>query len=267
MRRDRAFALAVLVVLLGGRPASAQGHVIASAPRVDPAPGALTNFNFHLDAAFLSIDDPRFSWDADFGGDVDLIDFGRGRINFLANYEAILGSPLKSTDPNQGNYTLDGSVSWRVGRNELSGVFHHVSRHLSDRAKAFPIDWNAIGVAFGRTTEASRWRVDTQARTLRAVKTSFVDYEWELWGQVSAEYRLGERARAVVRGHVSLVTVDPTVTDRGAQRGAGFEAAVRLLGRQAAVEFVVGVERRIDADPIERQPQAWMMMGFRLTNR
>ena len=39
--------------------------------RRHPSPDFLTRYDFHLSANALAIDDPRFSWDAYFGGDVD----------------------------------------------------------------------------------------------------------------------------------------------------------------------------------------------------
>ena len=70
-----------LVLLLGGAsPAAAQGGV-----------QFLPRFDFHLAANHLSGDDERFVWDTNFGGDLDLVDYGRGRFRFAGNFEAVLG--------------------------------------------------------------------------------------------------------------------------------------------------------------------------------
>jgi hypothetical protein len=44
------------------------------------------------------------------------------------------------------------------------------------------------------------------------------------------------------------------------------EAGVRLNGRAGAIELFAGFERRIDADPLDRQTQQWAMAGFRLVH-
>ena len=59
----------------------------------------------------LFSEDPRFVWDANFGGELDMVDYGRGRATFVANYQTILGSEFRAFDPNQGNYILEGSTS------------------------------------------------------------------------------------------------------------------------------------------------------------
>jgi hypothetical protein len=137
-------------------------------------------YDFHLTAEHLSGDNPRFVWDADFGGEIDVVDYGAGRFTFWANYEVVMGEELRIFDPNQGNYILAGSLSWRVRGVEAAGVFYHQSRHLSDRVKRAPVDWNMMGgrVVHERTAGRLEWRGLADLR--RMVQRSFVDYEWEL---------------------------------------------------------------------------------------
>ena len=68
-----------------------------------------------------------------------------GRLSGIVEYEAILGDEFRAFDPNQSCYTLEVSSSYRIKATEIAGVFHHVSRHLSDRSKTFPIAWNMAG--------------------------------------------------------------------------------------------------------------------------
>jgi len=42
---------------------------------------------------------------------------------------------------------------------------------------------------------------------------------------------------------------------------------VRVNGRGGAIELFAGVERRLDADPLDRLPQRWAVAGFRLLSR
>ena len=114
----------------------------------------------------LGGDAEQFVWIADYGGDVDLLGYGAGRVNFLANYEAIVGEEFRRFDPNQGNYILDVSSSLRRGALELAVVFHHVSRHLSDRPKTFHIDWNMVGIQAVRPVMIGSSRLHLHGRAL-----------------------------------------------------------------------------------------------------
>ena len=117
----------------------------AAAQQPPSTPQFMSRFDFHLEGAPLGSGDPRFSWDTHFGGDFDVVDYVSGRVMLLADYQAVLGSEFRAFDPNQGNYTLAGASSVRVGATEVLGVFHHVSRHLSDRPKRTSIAWDDIG--------------------------------------------------------------------------------------------------------------------------
>jgi len=123
----RVLASAIILVACAV-PATAQNR----GPRVSFLPQS----EFGMSAEYLGgSDDDRFRWDANFGGELDLVDYTRGRMIFFANYEAILGEELQVFDPNQGNYVLEAAGSYRFGRNELFGVVHHASRHLRGRPK------------------------------------------------------------------------------------------------------------------------------------
>ena len=80
--------LIALAVLASASPLLAQG-TIQFFPRYD----------FHLGADHLSSPDERFVWDTNFGGDMDFVDYGFGRMSFEANYEAVLGNQLRNFDP------------------------------------------------------------------------------------------------------------------------------------------------------------------------
>jgi hypothetical protein len=244
--------------------AAAQAPSPASRPTT---PEFLSNYHFHLAAAKLSGDDQRFSWDTHFGGDLDLIDYVSGRLNIVADYNAVLGSEFRAFDPNQGNYTLEASLSGRAGATEIAAVFHHVSRHLSDRSKRLAIDWNIVGVRVLRQMDAAGWAIDTQAFGGGATKHDYVDYTWT--GSVDVQLRrpIRERLGAFVHGTGELFGVDPRIAGRDAQAGGRLEGGVRISGRAAVVELFVGLERRVDAYPLDRAAQRWAMAGFRLVSQ
>jgi hypothetical protein len=154
--------LVVLALAAGAVPADAQTTWPSQSGPRPSGVEFLPRFDFLVSMEHLFSEERRFVWDANFGGDLDIVDYGGGRLTFVANYQTILGSEFRAFDPNQGNYTLEGAASARAGAFELAGVFHHVSRHLSDRPKRHPIDWNMIG---GRIRGGGvRGRTELQAR-------------------------------------------------------------------------------------------------------
>jgi hypothetical protein len=256
--------VAALTLSLAPRIASAQ----------DPSPEPVSTRRieflprtaFHLNAEHLSSDDPRFVWDTNFGGEVDFVDYGLGRATFVANYQAMLGEELRNFDPNQGNYTLEGSSSARVAGVELALVFHHVSRHLGDRAKTFAIDWNMLGGRVGKTFSVGTTRMDARVDLRKTTLHSYVDYTWELDSSLHNVYPVRPRIAAISDVGIRLVGVDGS-RDRGRQTGAHGEGGVRFEGRAGAIELFVAAERRIDPWPLEFGVESWVGAGFRLLSR
>jgi hypothetical protein len=266
----RRAALAACLFLTLAAAASAQQ---TEPPGFAPAPASpdfLTRYDFHLSAAKLSprtpdnVDDPRFVWDTHFGGDLDVVDYVSGRISMLVDYEAVLGSEFRAFDPNQGNYTLEASGSWRVGDTEIAGVLHHVSRHLGDRPKRFPIAWNVLGVRVMRRVPVAGATADVTVGGGRIVQHSTVDYKWSGDLDVLIRRPINPRVGLFARGTGQVFLIDSTLSDRGHQTGGKAEAGVRLEGPRGAVELFAGYERRIDAAPLEFLAHDWALAGFRL---
>jgi hypothetical protein len=226
----------------------------------------MPRYDFRVAAEHLSGDDRRYVWDADFGGELDAVDYVHGRVTFWANYEVVMGEEFHIFDPNQGNYILAASSSVRVAGLELAGVFYHQSRHMSDRPKRFPVDWNMAGgrVLHERTGGRAEWRALADLRTV--VQRSFVDYEWELDTDAAARFTLGPRVKLIAGGGVRVLGVDGS-RDRGTQTGFRAETGVRIEGEAGAMELFFGGERRIDPYPVEFGSATWVKAGFRLLSR
>jgi hypothetical protein len=207
IRRGVFAALAILAAVV---PAAAQATAAqtAQAPQSSTGTTFLSRFAFHVGLEHLSSTDPRFVWDAHWGGELDLVDYGRGAVTFAAVYQTILGDEFREFDPNQGNYTLEGAASVRTRPVEVALVFHHVSRHLSDRPKRFPVDWNMLGARV--RTGLTRGRTEIQARVdvRSTVQKSFVDYRWEMDGDARTQIRLTPRVALVGLGGVRVLGVD-----------------------------------------------------------
>lgn len=215
-----------------------------------------------------TIDDPRYSWDTHWGGSIDVVDYVGGRLAVIIDYQAVLGSEFQPFDPYQGIYTLEASMSARFGANtEVVGIFHHVSRHLSDRPKRTPIAWNVLGgrvlqrVTFGRST------LDLDIEGGRAIEHAYADYTWVAESNVLVRHSLSDRVGTFARMSGKLFAVDGTVPGRGTQSGGLVEGGLRFNGKGGSLELFAGIEKRVDADPFDRQPQHWGFAGFRLLSR
>ena len=275
---DRSGSLVLAASFVFAFAASAVAQ--SSQPIVVPAPSApdfLTRYDFHLSIARLmpsvpavasQLVDDRFAWDAHFGGSFDIADFVVGRLGVIVDYQTVMGSERQPFDPTQGNYTLEGFVSGRVNAaTEVAGIFHHVSRHRSDRPKDFAIAYNEVGArvthrrTFGATT------VDVDVEGGRTIQHSYVDYTWLGEAQLLVRHPVNERVGIFAHGSGQAFAVNEALAKRGAQAGALVEAGVRLTGRAGVLEIFAGYEKRVDADPLDRLSQRWGLVGFRLLSR
>ena len=238
-----------------------------SPPAPPPTPDFFTRYDFHLTANSIALDDPRFSWDAHFGGDFDIVDYVAGRATILIDYEAVLGDEFRPFDPNQAYYTLEASGSYRMGATELAGVFHHVSRHLSDRPKQFSVAWNVLGARVLRRVSVAGITIDARVDAGWAIRHSYADYTWTGDLDVIVRRAVSPRVGVFAHGFSEIFGVDGTIPERTTERGGRIEGGVRLTGRAGALELFAGFERRIDADPIDRVRRQWAVAGFRLVNK
>jgi len=223
----------------------------------------IPRYAFHLNGEHISSDDPRFIWDANYGGELDVVDYGAGRFTFFANYQVITGNEFRAFDPTQGNYILGGRLSYRFRGVELAGVFYHQSRHLSDRPKRQAVDWNMVGGRVTRPFSLGAVALEPRVDIRGVVEHSFVDYQWEVDGGVHARYPFARHIALVGDADLRLVGVDGS-QDRGTQTGVRGEGGVRFQGKAGAIELFVAGERRIDPYPLEFGTMTWFSAGFKL---
>ena len=263
-------ALAACLLIIAAARAAAQipQPVVTPAP---PQPDFLPRYEFHMTTYKLTSveDDPlqRFDWDAHFGGSVDLVDYVAGRAALAIDYETVLGHEQRPFDPNQDAYTMEGSVSGRAGGAEIAGVFHHVSRHLSDRPKVFAVAWNTLGGRLLYQGRAADTTIDIDLDVAKVIQRSFVDYTWIAELGIQVRRPIASRAGVFFRGDGQLFGTDDTLSDRGSQLGGFVEAGLRIEGAAGALEMFAGIERRVDAYPTERVARQWGLAGFRLISR
>jgi hypothetical protein len=255
-------ALTMFLAVLAVPVAAQTGDQASSTRRIEFLPRVL----FQMGAEHLSGEDQRFIWDANFGGEIDLLDYGVGRGTFVASYQVLLGDELRKFDPNQGNYILEGSASRRFPGVEVAGVFYHQSRHLSDRPKEQAIDWNMLGGRIRGDGTVGTAHLDARADVRGVLKKSFVDYRWEIDARLRSNVPIRPRVGVIAGAGVRVIGVDGSA-GRGTQTGFRAEGGVRIDGPAGAVELFLAGERRIDPYQLEFGTATWSTFGFRLLSR
>ena len=263
-----------LILLVAAGPAAAQQQ-----PTVSPAPAIpefLSRYDFHMSVDRLmrsltpqqKLVDERFSWDAHFGGSFDLVDYVVGRGTVTIDYQAVMGSEFRPFDPNQGNYVLEASISERAtAATEAAVIFHHVSRHISDRPKPFAVAWNMLGGRLLHQVTAGSTTIDMAFEGGRVVQRSYVDYTWLGEANLQVRHQINSHAGVFAHGTGQVFTVDKIVAGRGRQAGGRVEVGIRVKGRGGVMEIFGGYEKRVDADPLDRLQQRWGIAGLRLLSR
>jgi len=266
--------VATLSVLAAAATAGAQQQPVAvPAP---PAAEFLPRFDFHMTIDRLmrsqtpaqQLVDARFSWDSHYGGSFDVVDYVVGRLTITADYQAVLGHEFRPFDPNQANYILEASLSGRASdRSEVAGVFHHVSRHISDRPKDFAVAWNLLGARFLHHRSAGATSLDLALDGGRVVPRSYVDYDWIGTAAFQVRHPVNAHVGAFAHAEGQVFLVDKTELGRSRQAGGRVEAGIRLNGRGGVMELFAGYEKRPDAHPLDRTSQRWGLAGLRLLSR
>ena len=258
----------LLALLLAPLPAAAQTlGGVRPEPHAPRARGALTAWRTTLDATRLAgaAAGPRFDWDVDFRFDADLFDAGLLRANVLAQIETIVGSELRDVDPNQNNYTADFTLFFRLPRGELGATFHHVSRHLADRADQGSISWNMVGVSYGERFLLGSATLDAGVRALGTTERAGVDYTAQIEWYGALELPLNPRLSLIGHADGVVAPVEREMFGRDARRGGRVAGGIRLPAAAGAIDLYAGWEQRIDAGQFTRDTPRWMHAGIRVT--
>ena len=226
----------------------------------------LPRARYYFQWAALESSDPRFTADGMMGVDVDLVDYGAGRLAFAADYEAVLGHEVRPFEINHDNFAMEAFATARVRSSEIAVAFHHVSRHLSDRANPNIIAWNVLDFRAMRHFNVGESHIDAELAAGHVLQTTFVDYTWTSDLYLTLRRRLANRVGFFASGRGRLIGVDESKQGRDRQCGARLETGIRVKGGATALELFAGYERRIDGFPTERTRVRMFAFGFRFTS-
>lgn len=241
--------------------------VLASVPGgADTA--LLPDVSVHLLAAHYAPVDTDFRWVGWIGGGAGLVRVGGVTGYFTADVETIIGNLRRTFDANQVNYHLEGGARRRFGeRHEAAIVFHHVSRHLVDRAKTEAVDWNLLGVRVSGQ-RPGRVPLGYSVGLGHTTLASLVGYRWEATGHLDAALLSSEKVEAYVAGDARYVTVERSdAFPRGNFLDRAGEAGVRWRRGGRSLEIFAAWQHRNDVF-VER-PGTWSraLFGFRISYR
>ena len=258
-----------LLCVLCWFPAAVEAQTVGGVLSQLTAPrgwGALTAFRTTLDIDYLTgtSADHRFNWDVDMALDVDLFDVGAVRGNLFGNFETIIGGELRDVDPNQTNYMTDLSFFTRLPHGELGATFHHVSRHLSDRADRGSISWNMVGVSYGNRFTIGAVDIDAGGRGMATVERAGVDYLAQFEGYAHLAVPVDQRLAIISTVEGVLAPVENDMFDRQTQKGGRVLGGLRVKSGVGAIDLFVAWEQRIDTDAFSRETGRFVQLGFRL---
>jgi hypothetical protein len=259
----RALAGAAGAILFCGVTALAQEPL----PVAPSAPEFMSRFDFRMWAAALAYDDPRFVWDTHWAGDFDLVDYVYGRATFVADYQALLGNEYRPFDPYQSNYLLEAAGSVRFPRVEMFVVLNHVSRHLGDRPKPIAVAENSLGPRFLRRFSYDTTTFDLRGDWRKVIARAYIDYRWIGTADLTVRHPVSKGASLYGVAVGETYPIDKSMSKRDTQNGGRLEAGVRVQGSVAAMDFFGGVQRMVDADPLDRTTRTWAYAGFRLVGK
>lgn len=133
-----------------------------------------------LEAARYSPANEEFAWVGWIGASVDVVEKGKWSAYFDPNVETILGHRVRSFEAVQANYSLEGGLRRDAGALRATLFFHHLSRHVQDRAKFQVVDWNFLGAAVDSPWPKSWDRRGGYFASIGfTTLSSGVDYNWE----------------------------------------------------------------------------------------
>jgi hypothetical protein len=246
--------------LAAGSPALAQ----ADNGGRDSWPHTLTRASLSATGEFLHgpVDDMPLG--VQFGGDVDLVDFERVRVPFAFSFDVAFNDRY---NPRHADYGFTFAPTTRVGRADLSVVYHHTSRHLHDQERPGPISWDGFGLRAATAAQSGRWQWRGRVESLAypASRRRYVDYGWDLATANRVSYRVSPRWAYYADTVLREIWCDPAVAGRAGVTAARVEVGLTLGYRGGVGEAFIGWDRRVDPLPTDHRVIGFLIFGGRFT--
>lgn len=215
-----------------------------------------------MKAARYAPGDPDLHWTGWVGAGLGLLRVSGVTGYFAGDIETTLGGERRAFDATQANYHLEVGFRRELGPTEVGMVFHHVSRHLSDRPKEQAVDWNVLGL---RATRRFADRLDVSVGLGRAIQESLVGYRWEATGHADAD--LLRRGRGSLYARLDLRAVRAESSEAFPREGfldVLAEAGARTGSGPRRLDVFVAFELRHDVRVLEGGSRDRALLGFRL---
>lgn len=253
-----AAVLAASVSLVSGSTALAQAD---DASR-DSWPHTLTRASLSAEGEFLRGAVDNMPLGVLFRGDVDLIDFDRVRVPFAFSFDVGFNDRY---NPRHADYGFTFAPTARVGRVDVSAVYHHTSRHLHDQDRPGPISWDGFGFRAATAERSGRWRWEGRVESLvyPAGRRRYVDYRWDAVAENRVSYRVSPRWAYYADTVLREVWCDPSVAGRAGATTARVEAGLILGYRGGVGEAFIAWDRRLDPLPTDHDVVGFFVFGGR----
>ena len=231
-----------------------------------PTVEVLPDVAVRLGAARYIPADTDFRWEGWVGAGAGLVRVRGATAYFTADVETIIGNERRGFDANQANYHLEGGVGAHLLGGNAAFYFNHVSRHYADRPKDQAVDWNELGVRYGRALLEGRRPVRITVSVGHTTLASLVGYEWIGTAEVDAEPARSGQVALFVRAGARAVSIDPDpALPRGSFLDAFFEAGPRWAREGRALDLFAAVERRNDVFLEVPEARDRAIIGFRIS--
>ena len=249
----------VVVVMAAGRRAGAQQPGPRPVDSISPDKAEfLPRTNFHLTANSLSGGDPADSpgTRTTAGAPTSLDYHLRPARRFVGDYEAVVGSELRTSTPTRASTFSRRPRPGVSDEDEFALVFHHVSRHLSDRPKPLPTAWNVLEARYLRNFDFSGTTIALVAAAGNVVTHVDVDYTWNLNFDVDVRRAVKPRLDVYARGLGDTFGVDPAIKGRTQAQHSGRSRGGRAVQRAQRRARVVCRRRAPHGRGFTRLPAA-----------
>ena len=156
-------------------------------------------------AEHLVDDDPRYVWDADFGGELDIVDYGVGRVHLRGE----LSGRSRRRDPQpsiptRATTSSRVSISVRAAHVEVAAAVSPVTPSGGSAERGGDRLEHAGGACAADVLVRGQTIIDARADLRGVFMKTTVDYSWELDAGVRSDVKVAPRVGLLAASRYSL---------------------------------------------------------------